>query len=194
MDQTFREKDRAPPSLANPPVKPKDKPSHTAWPAALRPPQRPPMLLPSLATASQPLRSVSSSTHRSGWHARHTGSTAPQPCCHRTAANATLALNSTLCFLRIFAICHPWPTAALGARASLSHLSSFWRPPQFAVVAEVSLISLSRVIAAHSDIARQERPAAVYPAASVRLAQSATVLIYRPLSRLACEWLDGPLS
>jgi hypothetical protein len=32
--------------------------------------------------------------------------------------------------LRTFAICHPWPTAALGARLSLSHLSSFRGPPQ----------------------------------------------------------------
>ena len=47
---------------------------------------------------------------------------------------------------------------------------------------------------AHSNITEQERLTAGSPAASVRLAQSTTVLIYRPLSHLACAWLDGPLS
>jgi hypothetical protein len=63
----------------------------------------------------------------------------------------------------------------------------FTAEQKFAVVAETSLISLQRVIAAHSNITKQKRPAAVYPVASARLAQPTTVLIYRPLFHLACE-------
>jgi hypothetical protein len=76
----------------------------------------------------------------------------------------------------------------------ICHRRRFTAEPKLAVVAEPVLISLRYVIAARSNITTQKRPAAVYPVASVRLAQSTMVLIYRPLCHLACEWLDGPLS
>src|SRR5208282_5582774 len=48
----------------------------------------------------------------------------------RTAANATFALNSGLCFLRVLAMSHLRPTGRSRGRLSLSNLSSFRGPPQ----------------------------------------------------------------
>jgi hypothetical protein len=54
--------------------------------------------------------------------------------------------------LRTFAICHPWPTAALGARLSLSHLSSFRGPPHDTL----SLDETNRAVLATSLLAREQ--------------------------------------
>src|SRR3989337_2004739 len=52
-----------------------------------------------------------------------------------SASRATLALNAGLCFLRLcFMVCSSWSASViLGAAPDLSHLSSFWGPPHFAV-------------------------------------------------------------
>src|ERR1019366_3547885 len=47
----------------------------------------------------------------------------------RTAASATFALNSALCFFRVLVISHLRPTGRSKGRLSLSNLSSFRRPP-----------------------------------------------------------------
>src|SRR5271163_1224159 len=48
----------------------------------------------------------------------------------RIAAIATFALNSALCFLRMFVTVTPWLNASLGAELYLSHQPSFRGPPQ----------------------------------------------------------------
>src|SRR6201747_438535 len=52
----------------------------------------------------------------------------------RTAARATFALNSGLCFFRVFAMSHLWPNGRPKLRLSLSYLSSFRGPPHTAPV------------------------------------------------------------
>jgi hypothetical protein len=47
----------------------------------------------------------------------------------RTAARATFALNSGLCFFRVFAMSHLRPSGRSQERLSLSYLSSFRGPP-----------------------------------------------------------------
>jgi hypothetical protein len=46
----------------------------------------------------------------------------------RTAARATLDLNSAVCCLRTLVVNHPWPMAGVGVGDSLSHLSNFRGP------------------------------------------------------------------
>src|SRR5271165_5579407 len=48
----------------------------------------------------------------------------------RTAASATFALNSALCFFRVLVMSHLRPTGRSKGRLSLSYLSSFRGPPQ----------------------------------------------------------------
>jgi hypothetical protein len=49
----------------------------------------------------------------------------------RTAASATFALNSGLCFFRVFDKSHLRPNRRSKGRLSLTNLSSFRGPPQF---------------------------------------------------------------
>src|SRR6202035_4917303 len=48
----------------------------------------------------------------------------------RTAANATFALNSALCFFRVLVMSHLRPSGGFKGRPSLSYLSSFRGPAQ----------------------------------------------------------------
>ena len=61
-------------------------------------------------------------------------------CSPWSAAKATLALKTGLCFLRVcFMSCSFFPSY-LGAGLSLSHLSEFWGPPQYDAILALSSV------------------------------------------------------